>query len=90
MGARKVEQICNSIFCRDIWNGNTQPPPKAIFVSVQAKFVNVQPAKPCSIWSCIDFETSMYHRCGTQLGITDTYGYVQDERGSRGTAKLKE
>lgn len=36
-GARKVEQIRNSVLRGDIWNGNTQPPPKAICVSVQGK-----------------------------------------------------
>lgn len=36
-GARKVEQLCNSVFRWDIWNGNTQPPPKAICVSVQGE-----------------------------------------------------
>lgn len=37
VGARKVEQIRNGGFCRDIWNGITQQPPKAISVSVQDK-----------------------------------------------------
>lgn len=36
-GARKVEQIRNSVFRGDMWNGNTQPPPEAICVSVQGK-----------------------------------------------------
>lgn len=35
--ARKVEQICNSVSRGDIWNGNTQPLPNAICVSVQGK-----------------------------------------------------
>lgn len=33
----KVEQICNSVFHGDIWNSKTQPPPKAICVSVQGE-----------------------------------------------------
>lgn len=46
VGARKVEQIRNGGFCRDIWNGITQQPPKAISVSVQDKIC--QSAACCS------------------------------------------
>lgn len=43
----KVEQTRNSVFHPDIWNGNMQPPPKAICGSFE-KNVNLQPAAPHS------------------------------------------
>lgn len=69
----KVEQIRNSVFRWDIWNGNTQPPPRAICARVQGKNLSI-----CSLLSPgIDSETST-HRCScTRLARS---GRTQDER----------
>lgn len=59
---RKVEQICNSLFHRDIWNGNTQPPPRAACVLVfKAKFLSICRAAepPLQLGHALIFKTSI-------------------------------
>lgn len=50
LGARKVEQICNSVFSWDTWNGNTAFLLKQSVLVFKAKFVNLKPAEPRSSW----------------------------------------
>lgn len=66
-------------------NGNTQPPPKAICVSVQGKNLSIcSPLRLAPAGPRIDFETSM-RRCGcTLLGISDAYRWMADEGGGGG------
>lgn len=83
-GARKVEQICNSVFRGDIWNGNTQPSPKAICVSVQGKNLSIcSLLSPRSSWRLIS-KASMHHCSCTQLGIADDHGCMVGMKGDRG------
>ena len=61
---------------------HTQPPPKAICVSVQGKNLSIcSPLCLAPAGPGIDFETSM-RRCGcTLLGISDAHGCMANERG---------
>lgn len=81
-GVRKVKRMAYSA-------GTCEMPtpgclPVAICVSVQGK-KNLSICSPLSLAPAgprIDFETSMLHCSRARLDITDTYGYMEDERGA--------
>lgn len=54
VGARKVEQICNSVFHWEVWKANTQPPPTAICASVQDKMC---PSAAC--WASLQLDSAL-------------------------------
>lgn len=59
VGARKVEQICNSILHRDAWEGNAHT--KQSVSVFKAKFVDARPRTALQQGPRIDFKTGMHH-----------------------------